>query len=48
MFSSGGVTPRGFKHFATSPTHPHARNCALSGGGKREKSAALKKFSGYR
>jgi hypothetical protein len=25
MFSSGGVTPRGFKHFATSPTHPHRR-----------------------
>jgi hypothetical protein len=25
MFSSGGVTPPGFKHFATSPTHPHRR-----------------------
>jgi hypothetical protein len=29
LFSSGGVTPRGFKHFATSPTHPHAGGSAL-------------------
>jgi PAS domain S-box-containing protein len=25
LFSSGGVTPRDLKHFATSPTHPHRR-----------------------
>jgi hypothetical protein len=25
MFSSPGVTPRGLKHFAMSPTHPHRR-----------------------
>jgi hypothetical protein len=29
---------RGFKHFATSRTHPHAGNSA------REKSAPIKKF----
>jgi hypothetical protein len=41
--------PRGFKHFAMSPTHPHAgkQRAALSRA-KREKSAAIKKFSGYR
>jgi hypothetical protein len=25
MFASGGVAPHGFKHFATSPPHPHRR-----------------------
>jgi hypothetical protein len=42
---------RGFKHFATSPTHPHAGNGAPSSGAKRrsrEKSAAVQKFSGCR
>src|SRR4051794_14555994 len=34
LFSSGGVTLRGFKHFATSPTHPHAGDSAPSGGAK--------------
>jgi hypothetical protein len=41
-----------FKHFAMSPTHPHAGNSAApSGGAKRrprEQAAAVKKFSGCR
>jgi hypothetical protein len=30
MLSSGGVTPRGFKHFATQPTHPSPAYDVLS------------------
>jgi hypothetical protein len=52
MFPSGGVMPRGFKHFATSPTHPHAGNSALpSGAAKRrprEDLPVVKEFSGCR
>jgi uncharacterized protein YwbE len=42
------VTPRGFKHFATSPTHPHGGKRALpSGAAKRrprDNSPVVKKF----
>jgi hypothetical protein len=52
LFASGGAMPRGFKHFATSPTHPHAGNNALSSGRAkrrpREKFAVVQKFSGCR
>jgi hypothetical protein len=37
LFSSGGVMLRGFKHFAMSPTHPHAGDSAPF---KRRKNAA--------
>jgi hypothetical protein len=42
--------PRGFKHFATSPTHPHAANraglLAAQNAAPREESAAAKELSG--
>jgi capsular polysaccharide biosynthesis protein len=44
--------PRGLKHFAMSPTHPHAgkhaRIQAPQNAGRAKKSAVVKKFSGCR
>jgi hypothetical protein len=44
--------PRGFKHFATSPTHPHAGNSARLRAAQYTARAknplAVKKFSGCR